>query len=62
VLPPLQLQQLVGVASHACKDKHPHQSSDNDEGVQRCPVHNSKHHNIEECWETKKIAEQFREQ
>jgi hypothetical protein len=43
-------------------DKCPRQSSGNDEGGPRCPVHNSKCHNAEECQEIKKLTEQFREQ
>jgi hypothetical protein len=30
-------------------DKRPHQASGNDDGGVRCPVHNSKCHNAEEC-------------
>jgi hypothetical protein len=27
----------------------------------KCPVHNSTHHSASECWEIKKLVEQFRE-
>jgi hypothetical protein len=43
-------------------DKRPQQSSGSDEGGLWCSVHNSRCHNMEECREIKKLAEQFREQ
>jgi hypothetical protein len=42
--------------------KRPCQPSGSDEGRLGCPVHNSRHHNAEECREIKRLAEQFREQ
>jgi hypothetical protein len=27
----------------------------------KCPVHNSTRHSVSECWEIKKLVEQFRE-
>jgi hypothetical protein len=41
-------------------DKHPRQPSNSDEGGAKCPVHNSTRHTASECWEIKKLAEQFR--
>jgi hypothetical protein len=49
-----------GHGSHG--DKRPCQPSVSDDGGQRCPVHNSKRYNTEECWEIKKLAEQIHEQ
>jgi hypothetical protein len=43
-------------------NKRLRQPSGSDEGEPWCPVHNSRHHIIEECWEIKKLLEQFREQ
>jgi hypothetical protein len=43
-------------------DKHPRQVFDSDDGGTRCPVHNSTCHNAEECWEIKKLTEQYHEQ
>jgi hypothetical protein len=42
-------------------DKHPHQSSNSDDGNAKYPVHNSTRHSASECREIKKLAEQFRE-
>jgi hypothetical protein len=43
-------------------NKHPRQASDSDDGRTRCPVHNFTRHTAGECWEIKKLAEQYREQ
>jgi hypothetical protein len=42
-------------------DKRPHQPSNSDEGGAKCQVHNSTRHTASECWEIKKLMEQFRE-
>jgi hypothetical protein len=42
-------------------DKHPHQASSNDDGGTQCQIHNSTHHSAGECWEIKKVMEQFHE-
>jgi hypothetical protein len=42
-------------------DKRPRQPSNSDEGSAKCLVHNSTWHTASECWEIKKLAEQFRE-
>jgi hypothetical protein len=39
-----------------------HQASGSDDGGARCPVHNCTCHNAGECWEIKKLMEQYREQ
>jgi hypothetical protein len=38
----------------------PCQASGSDDGGARCPVHNSVCHSVSECWENKKLTEQFR--
>jgi hypothetical protein len=43
-------------------DKHSRQTSGNDDGGVRRPVHNSARHNTGECREIKKLAEQYRKQ
>jgi hypothetical protein len=53
---------VAGGGRGPCGDKRPHQSFVSDEGGQQCPVHNSKCHGAEECWEIKKLAEQVHEQ
>jgi hypothetical protein len=42
-------------------DKHSGQASVSDDRGTRCLVHNSTHHNVDECWEIKKLMEQYRE-
>jgi hypothetical protein len=44
-----------------CGNKRPRQPSGSDEGGLRCPVHNSRHHGLEECWKIRKLTEQFYE-
>jgi hypothetical protein len=41
-------------------DKRPHQASDSDDGGAHCPEHNSMCHSAEDCWEIKKLTEQYR--
>jgi hypothetical protein len=53
----LLLQWLVGVVAHEATS-----GRDSDEGGPQCLVHNSRHHSAEECWEIKKLTEQFHEQ
>jgi hypothetical protein len=53
---------VAGGGRSPCGDKCPRQVSDSDNGATRCSVHNSKCHYAEECWEIKKLMEQFREQ
>jgi hypothetical protein len=43
-------------------DKQSRQPFDNNEGGLRCPIHNSRCHNVKKWWEIKKLAEQFCEQ
>jgi hypothetical protein len=43
-------------------DMRPHQASGSDDKGTRCPVHNSMHHNTEECREIKKLTEHYHEQ
>jgi hypothetical protein len=52
----------VGGGRCLCGDKRSWQPSGSDEGGLCCPVHNSMHYNTEECWEIKKLTEQFHEQ
>jgi hypothetical protein len=40
-------------------DKCPRQPSNSDNGSMKCPVHNSTCHTVLECWEIKKLVEQF---
>jgi hypothetical protein len=42
-------------------DKWLWRPSGNDEGGPRRLIHNSRHHNTEECWEIKELVEQFHE-
>jgi hypothetical protein len=42
-------------------DKRPRQPSNSDDGSTKCPVNNSTCHTASECWEIKKLTEQFRE-
>jgi hypothetical protein len=41
-------------------DKCPRQPSNSDDDSTKCPVHNSTCHTVSECWEIKKLTEQFR--
>jgi hypothetical protein len=43
-------------------DKQPRQPSISDEAGLQCPMHNSRHNTVEECWEIKKLTEQLCEQ
>jgi hypothetical protein len=42
-------------------DKCSHKASGSDDGGTRCPMHNSTCHSVGECWEIKKLTEQFNE-
>jgi hypothetical protein len=59
---PTSTAAAAGGGRGPCGSKRPRQLSVSHEGDQWCPVHNSKRHNIEECWEIKKLAKQFCEQ
>jgi hypothetical protein len=52
---------VVGGGRGPRGDKRPHQASGSDDGGTCCQVHNSTHHNVEECWKIKKLTEQYRE-
>jgi hypothetical protein len=41
--------------------KCPRQPSNSDDSSTKCPVHSSTRHTATECWEIKKLMEQFRE-
>jgi hypothetical protein len=62
---PLAGTAITTVADGGCGprgDKRPRQPFGSDESGPWCPVHNSRRHSAEECWEIKKLMEQFDEQ
>jgi hypothetical protein len=42
-------------------NKNSRQASSSNDGGVHCPVHNSTRHDVGECWEIRKLTEQFRE-